>query len=922
MDFFEEVEADAFLYHVGVKYRSGRYPYGSGENPYQHDIDFVNRVKSLKKQGLTEIEIAKAEGYNSTTDFRKAYSNARNEYASWEHDRAKSMAGDGKTAVEIAVALGYPKSYESKIRYWLKSDTMARTTRARQTADILAKEVAQKKAIDVSAGVETEMGVSKQVLDNAIALAVEDGMVLRKIRIPNATNPGKYTTTNVLCDPDLPKDYIYKDKSRIQSVGEYHSVDGGQRWDHREYPASVDSSRIAIRYGDQGGLERDGVIELRPGVKDLNLGEAHYAQVRIMVDGTHYLKGMAMYSDDLPEGVDIRFNTNKKSGTDMKKVLKPIKDDPDHPFGAYIKANGQSHYIGDDGKEHLSAINKLKEEGDWDTMAKNLSSQFLSKQPMRLINQQLKLSYDDKIAEFDEINSLTNNAIKRKMLLSFADECDSAAVHMKAAAFPRQTTRVILPSTTIKEGECYIPTLENGETVYLIRYPHAGTFEIPKLVVNNKNAGAKKIFGNATDAIGIGLKTAEQLSGADFDGDTVIVIPDNPNINIRTRKPFQELVDFDPKTTYGSTSKVITNRKGEQEEVYYNNAGIRFKPMSEKQKQNEMGKISNLITDMTLRDPSDEELIRATKHSMVVIDAVKHHLDYKQSYRDNRIDQLVDKYQRHADDPTKSGGASTLISKHKQDVRVPERQGSGIIDRETGEKKYRESGRTYIDKKTGKEKMATTESKLVLETKDVRTLSTGTAQENAYADYCNKLKALANRARKEYINTPLPKKDPSAEKIYSKEVAELDAELTLAKLNKPKERRAQAIADSVIEAKKKAYPELALKENKDQLNKIRRYAIEDARAAVGAKGHKIEITDQQWKAIQAGAISGTKLTEILGYADSDKLKERAMPKTKTELSSSKVNQIKSMSNSGYTIAEIANRIGCSTSTVSKYVNAA
>lgn len=70
---------------------------------------------------------------------------------------------------------------------------------------------------------------------------------------------------------------------------------------------------------------------------------------------------MAVYSDDIPEGYDVVFNTNKKSGTPKMKVLKPIKDDPDNPFGASIKANGQSTYIGEDGKEHLSPINKLKE---------------------------------------------------------------------------------------------------------------------------------------------------------------------------------------------------------------------------------------------------------------------------------------------------------------------------------------------------------------------------------------------------------------------------------------------------------------------------------------------------------------------------------------------------------------------------------
>ena len=50
-----------------------------------------------------------------------------------------------------------------------------------------------------------------------------------------------------------------------------------------------------------------------------------------------------------------------------------------------------------------------------------------------------------------------------------------------------------------------------------------------------------------------------------------------------------------------------------------------------------MGKISNLITDMTLLGASEDKLARAVRHSMVVIDDEKHHLDYKQSEKDNNI---------------------------------------------------------------------------------------------------------------------------------------------------------------------------------------------------------------------------------------------------------------------------------------------
>ena len=89
----------------------------------------------------------------------------------------------------------------------------------------------------------------------------------------------------------------------------------------------MNSKRLQIRYAEDGGEDNDGLVELRRGVPDLSLGNSHYAKVRILVDGDRYIKGMAVYSDDLPDGVDVRFNTNKKKGTPMRDVLKEIKND-------------------------------------------------------------------------------------------------------------------------------------------------------------------------------------------------------------------------------------------------------------------------------------------------------------------------------------------------------------------------------------------------------------------------------------------------------------------------------------------------------------------------------------------------------------------------------------------------------------------
>lgn len=919
----DPIAENDILMHYGVKRRSGRYPWGSGENPYQHSGDFVSRVRDLRRQGLSEKDIVKALGFESSGDYRAAYTVAKNENRRLLVDTAKALKEDGLGDTEIgrklAERFGLDKPIgESTVRSYLNPNSEANMNAAMRTVDILKKELADKHMLDVGKGVERELGVSASKMKEALTILEMEGYNVVGISVPQATNSKNRTTIKTLCEPGDPKAQqraAYNDPSLIKSVREYHSDDGGLSWTKLERPSSLSSSRIKVRYGDQGGADKDGVIELRRGVSDLDLGKSHYAQVRIMVDGTHYLKGMAMYSDDMPDGVDVIFNTNKKSGTPKMDVLKKVKDDPDNPFGAYIKADGQSYYFDPKGKYtdpktgkkmSLSPINKLKEEGDWDTMSKNLSSQFLSKQPETLVKKQLDLSYADKAAELDEILSVPNPTVRKKMLYEFADGCDAASMHLKAAALPRQQSRVILPITQLKDDEVYAPYLNNGEKVVLIRYPHGGTFELPELTVNNKNASAKKILGNATDAIGINSKVAERLSGADFDGDSVVVIPVNNRVRIKTTEALKGLQGFDPKVEYSTEGKT----------------GIRL--MSEDQKQQQMGIISNLITDMTLRGANPTDLAKAVRHSMVVIDAPKHKLDYKQSEKDNDIAYLKKKYQTIYDDQgniVKSGGASTLLSRRKQDISVPERKGSPKIDKETGEKYYSTSGRIYLNKK-GEVVQATNRVSLLQNTPDLHSLSSGTWQEEVYADYGNKLKALANRARKEYAATPRLEKSSTAAKIYAPEVAKLNSDLNIALKNQPRERQAQAIANSVVKAKMQEYPELADKSNKKLVAKIRKAAIDDARVSVGASSSKkrIEITDRQWEAIQAGAISDTKLREILRFTDPDVIKQRALPKTTTQLSTAKLNKLKAMKATGhYTIAEMAEAIGVSTSTVSKYL---
>ena len=892
------IQDDDFLMHYGVKRRSGRYPWGSGDNPFQHGGDFLSRVEELQGQGKTEKQIAD-ELKMSTTDLRMQVRVAKHERRMVLADRAKSLREEGKTLDEIAKIMGY--NNDSSVRALLNENTATNKNKARQTAERLKQELAEKGALDVGTGAERELGVSSGVLQEALFILETEGYNRFGVGVPQVNNPKNRTITPIISVPDIDQRQVYQDLSLVKSVGEYHSTDGGESWDKREYPASISSDRVKIRYAEEGGLAKDGVIELRRGVPDLDLGASHYAQVRIMVDGTHYLKGLAMYSEDMPDGVDIIFNTNKRSGTPKLDVLKKIQNDPDNPFGAFIKAGGQSHYIDEDGTEKLSAINKLKEEGDWDKMSKNLSSQFLSKQPIKLIQTQLDLTYADAEDEFSEICSLTNPTVKKKLLMDFADECDSAVVHLKAAALPRQSTQVILPLTAMKETEIYAPNYRDGEKVALVRYPHGGTFEIPILTVNNKNKSAISILGPRTrDAVGINAKVAERLSGADFDGDQVVVIPTGGRVNIKSTPALAGLKDFDAKVEYSTEGKT----------------GIRL--LSKEATQIEMGKISNLITDMTLKGAPESDIVKAVKHSMVVIDAAKHKLDYKRSEQENDIATLRKKWQGYTDENGKErGGASTLLSRRKQDVEVPERQGSGRIDKQTGKVIYKESGRTYLDAK-GREVQATTKIKLLDKTDDIRTLSSGTLVEDAYADYANKMKALANRARLEYVATPTLARSASAARTYQPEVDRLTSALRLAQLNAPREREAQRIANARVKAKVDANNIT----DKDEISKIRRAAISDARIETGAsgKGTRITISDGEWEAIQAGAISDTTLKEILRYADPDVVRERATPRTRTEVSEARANRIRAMANSGHTNAEIADALNLSPSAVSRILN--
>lgn len=913
-ELYFDKEDDSFdtLSHIGTYWQSGRYKRGSGENPYQHQgsgfLTYMNSIKS-KTPGISEPELAKAMGL-SIREMRARKSNAIEETKMAEYSKVKKMRDDDQMSFSaIAKELGY--NNESSARNIYNKYLNEKKNEAKEAAEFIKKRIDSTKGfIDVGEGSELELGISSTKLAQALVILQDQGYEVYGRSVEQATNKGKQTHLKLICPPGTQSKDVY-DNSKISSLKEYYSEDEGKTFHTLEYPASMSSSRLKIRYAEDGGKDKDGVIELRRGIEDLSLGDSHYSQVRILVDGDRYLKGMAMYSDNMPDGVDVIFNTNKSKSVDKRDVLKKIKtDDPDNPFGSNIKVNGQSHYIDSKtGEKKLSLINKTREEGEWNEWSKELPSQFLSKQSETLIKQQLGLAVSNKEAEYKAIQELTNPTIKKYMLNSFASDCDSAAVHLQAAALPRQRYQVILPVTTLKDTEVYAPNYKTGETVALIRYPHGGTFEIPIVTVNNNHEDAKKILGNAKDAVGINSKVAERLSGADFDGDTVMVIPCNKTstgkiskVHITNRSQLEDLVDFDPKMEYPET------------------AGMKY--MSKRQTQTEMGKISNLITDMNLKGANDADMAKAVKHSMVVIDAEKHKLNYKQSEIDNDITRLKKTYQGYVDPETGKikGGASTIISRAKNQKDVTKRVGTPHTDPETGKLVYKESYEEYTTTKSGKVqvKHRIQKSTQMAETDDAMTLVSDphNVKEVAYANYANKMKSLANQARKEALQTKGQVYEPSAAKTYATEIASLKSKITESAKNAPKERLAQIIARAETDSRVADNPGIT----KEEKGKIAQRCLVTARKQVGSKRTPLEITDREWEAIQAGGLSTNNLTNIIKYAGIDAIAARATPHNNRGLDNSSIRRIQALYKAGtYDISDIADAVGCSTSTVWKYL---
>ena len=948
-----DVGREIILKHYGVKRKSGRYPW----DPSLHlpkNYKFIEDRDEMKKRGLSDNEIAKQMGL-STTVYRSKVTIAKEELKQYNMQRIAKLQSEGMIIDDIAKTIGTTgqtvRNYLDEIKNPNKS-ARAQRVQTEAVADTLKDAVKRSKYIDVGKGVEIQMGISKEKLKSGLNALVESGEYeVHNLRIAQVTDKNNSTPVKVLTKKGVERSEIYKNMDKVRPVEEFAINGDARMFQQMERPKSIGWDRVHIRYaipeGQKGhgtnddGAMMDGAMFLRPGVKDLNLGKASYAQVRIAVGDTHYLKGMALYGTEemfknVPKGTDIIFNTNKTANKTPQEVLKELKKNPEggtpidgpNPFGATVKrqntlVDSKGNPIYKPGVKdrfgnkvpQIGSVNIVNEEGDWGNWSKALSAQFLSKQPTTVVHERLKATMKQVQDEYESIQKVTNPVIKKQLMESFVSDLESKQVHMKAAAPKGFQGHVILPVPDMKENEVYAPNYKNGEKVVLIRYPHGGRFEIPELTVNNNSIARKMISKDSPDAIGIHPKVASKMSGADFDGDTAYVIPNNKG-KFKSRDSLKELKNFDPN-------------------MYADKPGT-FTPITKRYQQTLMGVVSNLITDMTLQGAPSNEIARAVKHSMVVIDAEKHKLNYKRSAEENGIDALMKRYMTHVDkvkygdlerynpktrrvdkviDPDKLKkdltpgkeytSASTIISRHKQSV-ITDGYQVEVPDPKS------KSGGTKMVWRNKKE------TYLVNMVKDANVFlgPNATKTEHHYADYINELKAFKNKVDSEMSGIKMPARDPKAAKIYAEEVLSMKDKVNQVKINRIKERQAQRMAEvsSKAEIARRSEDEVL---KKDEISRIKQQALNKARSMVGAERTPVTITDDEWDAVQSNAVSGTLLKELVSFMDDSQLKSLATPRANKQMTDARKSKAKALLANGYTIAQVAEALGVSSSTIGK-----
>lgn len=200
------------LAHYGILRRSGRYPWGSGTTQSARNKSFLDTIEELKSKGMSETEIARGfstdEHPFTTTHLRAAKTIALNQQKQEKIAQAQRLRDKGYSHEKIALRMGL--AGESSVRALLAPGEKHKVDVLTSTADMLKRQVAEKKYVDVGKGVNLDLpisdggniGISKGKFDTAVAMLQEQGYKVHYLKQPQQTT-GKDTRLKVLTKPDV-----------------------------------------------------------------------------------------------------------------------------------------------------------------------------------------------------------------------------------------------------------------------------------------------------------------------------------------------------------------------------------------------------------------------------------------------------------------------------------------------------------------------------------------------------------------------------------------------------------------------------------------------------------------------------------------------------------------------------------------------